>query len=198
MGKVKIFPGVKDLPDHIRPNFRNDFIRLVFKQIAISQSPWTNPDVNALQAVYQIAYPIFPARIRHSDAVFNPVSDSLPLIISTLDVIYQTITSVAGLRNALATTAIEAVQRHLVNVFRKERLSNFQGRANYIAQLFKSDKDNPIIWREYVEGNIQNHPEVGGYKTVCFLTCIPSPPLLSTRYRQGVALSSQTLSWKRS
>ena len=175
MDGVKVLPGIKDLPDHIRPNFRNDFIRLVFKQIATSQSPWTNPDVNALQAVYQIAYPTFPAKIWHSDAVFNPVSDSLLLIVSNLDFMYQTITSVAGLRNALATTAIDAVERHLVNVFRKERLSNFPARANYIAQLFRSPKDDPIIWREYVEGNIQNHPEVGGYKTVCFPPVPPSP-----------------------
>jgi len=60
---VKVLPGIKDLPDHIRPNFRNEFIRSVVKQVANSQSPWTNPDVNALQAIYQTVYPIFPARI---------------------------------------------------------------------------------------------------------------------------------------
>jgi hypothetical protein len=26
-----------------------------------------------------------------------------------------------------------------------------------------------MIWREYIEGDIQNHPEVGGYKTVGLL-----------------------------
>jgi len=52
-------------------------------------------------------------------------------------------------------------------VFRKKRLNTIEARAEYITQLFKSDDDHPIIWREYTEGNIQNHPEVGGYKTVC-------------------------------
>ena len=56
-------------------------------------------------------------------------------------------------------------------------------------QLFQSD-DHPIIWRTYVEGNIQNHPEVGGYKTVCpiFIMLLSS---LNTVYRRGVVLSSQ-------
>jgi len=79
---VKLLPGVKDLPSHIRQNFRNEFIRFVMKQTANSRSPWTNPDVNALQAMYQIVYPIFPARIQHSDAVFNPVGGPLSVISS--------------------------------------------------------------------------------------------------------------------
>lgn len=179
VNRVKVLPGIKDLPEHIRKNFRNEFIRFVMKQVANLQSPWMNPDVDALQAMYQIVYPIFPARIRHSDAVFNPVSNSSPAILSNLDVIHQTTTSLAGLRNNLASTAIAAVQRHVVSVFRKKRLETIEGRVNYIAQLFKSKNDDPIIWREYVEGNIQNHPEVGGYKTVCFHL----HPLLSSAKR---------------
>jgi len=52
-------------------------------------------------------------------------------------------------------------------VFRKKRLQTIEARAEHVAELFKSDNDHPIIWREYVEGDIQNHPGVGGYKTVC-------------------------------
>jgi len=70
------------------------------------------------------------------------------------------------LRNHLASAAIVAVQRHLPCVFRKKKLDSIEARAKYIAELFKSEDDHPIIWREYVEGNIKNHPEVGGYKTV--------------------------------
>jgi len=55
----------------------------------------------------------------------------------------------------------------LTGVFRRNRLQTIETRAKYVADLFKSDNDHPIIWREYVEGNIQNHAEVGGYKTVC-------------------------------
>lgn len=51
-------------------------------------------------------------------------------------------------------------------VFRQKRLKTIEARAAYIAKLFESENDHPIIWREYVEGNIENHAEVGGYKTV--------------------------------
>lgn len=82
MRGVKVFPGVKDLPVHIRQGFRNEFIRFVMKQVANSTSPWLNLDVDALQSMYQVVYPTFPARLRHSDAVVNPVSN-FPLITLT-------------------------------------------------------------------------------------------------------------------
>jgi len=72
----KVFPGIKDLPMHIRQNFRNEFIRFVIKQVTNSQLPWANPDLDSLQFMYQLIYPTFPARLRHSDTVYHPVSDS--------------------------------------------------------------------------------------------------------------------------
>ncbi|KAF9779254.1 hypothetical protein BJ322DRAFT_1113597 [Thelephora terrestris] len=98
-------------------------------------------DLDSIQASYDIVYPIFPARIRHSDAVYHP-----------------TISSLGVLRNHLASAAITAVQRHLTNTFRRKRLDTIHARADYITQLFKSDGDHPIIWREYVVGDIPNHP----------------------------------------
>lgn len=163
----KTYPGIKDLPVHIRQNFRNEFIRFVIKQVASSESPWTNPDIDSLQAMYQLVYPIFPARIRHSDAVHHPVCRLSSVVVYGPNIVTKTMTSLGVLRNNIASAAIIAVQRHLTGVFRAKRLNNVEARAKYIAQLFKSAKDHPIIWREYVEGNIQNHPEVGGYKTVC-------------------------------
>jgi hypothetical protein len=74
-------------------------------------------------------------------------------------------TSLGVFRNHLATATVTAVKRYLPSLFRRLRLQTIEARANYVCQLFKSDNDHPIIWREYVEGNIQNHPEVGGYKT---------------------------------
>ena len=53
------------------------------------------------------------------------------------------------------------------HVFRSKRLLTVEARASHVVKLFKSDNNHPIIWREYVEGDIQNHPEVGRYKTVC-------------------------------
>ena len=69
-----MYPGIKDLPINIRQNFRSEFIRFVIKQVANSQSPWVNPDVRSLQPIYELIYPTFPARLRHSDAVYHPVS----------------------------------------------------------------------------------------------------------------------------
>jgi len=83
------------------------------------------------------------------------------------------------LRNHLASAAITAIQRHLTCVFRKKRLDTIEGRAKHIAQLFKSEGDDPIIWREYVKGDIKNHPEVGGYKTVCPFPTIAHLPALN-------------------
>lgn len=74
---TKVYPGIRDLPTHIRQNFRNEFIRFVIKQVAKSESPWVNPDVDFIQGAYRVVYPLFPARIRHSDAVYHPVSFSI-------------------------------------------------------------------------------------------------------------------------
>jgi hypothetical protein len=76
---VRVYPGIKDLPAHIRQNFRNEFIRFVIKQVANSQSPWINPDLRSLQSTYELIYPTFPACLRHSDAVYHPVSYFLRL-----------------------------------------------------------------------------------------------------------------------
>jgi hypothetical protein len=70
----RVYPGIKELPPNIRQNFRNDFIRFILKKVANSQSPWVNPDVSSLQEAYDIVFPTFPAQVRHSDAVFHPVS----------------------------------------------------------------------------------------------------------------------------
>ena len=166
----RVHPGIKDLPAHIHKNFQNEFIHFIIKQVANLESPWVNPDVASLQAMYQIVYPIFPAQIRHSDAVHHPVSRLLPPIVCNpdivMDIVVKTMTLLGVFRNNIASAAITAVQRHLASVFRAKRLNTIEARANYIGQLFKSAKDHPIIWREYVEGDIQNHAEIGGYKTV--------------------------------
>lgn len=165
---VKVLPGIKELPEHLRHDFRNEFIRPVFKYIANSEFPWTNPDVESLQAMYQVIYPMYPAKIRHNDAVFHPVS-LFPTRCSSkrnANINRKTLTSVGVLRNHLAVAAIAAVQEHAPNVFRQKRLKTVEARAAYIEKLFESEDDHPIIWREYIVGDIKNHAEVGGYKTV--------------------------------
>lgn len=75
--RQKVFPGIKDLPPHIRTDFRNRFIRVVIRDIFNSKQPWTNPDVATLQRVYDQVFPAYTARLRANDAVFHPVGLSL-------------------------------------------------------------------------------------------------------------------------
>lgn len=96
----------------------------------------------------------------------------------------QTVTSLAVVRNRIGTAAVFAVQHHLANVFRQKRLQTLDTRAKFVSEQFKSDDDHPFIWRQYVVGDIENHPEIGGYQTVCglfhcpgyFLTVSVDPP----------------------
>ena len=68
--RKKVFPGIKDLPEHIHINIRNEFIRYIFKQTATLELAWANPEVDSLQVMYDIVYPTFPARIRPASAAF--------------------------------------------------------------------------------------------------------------------------------
>ena len=79
----------------------------------------------------------------------------------------KTITTIGVFHNHLGAAAVVAVKQHLPSVFHKKRLQTVEAQAEYISMLFLSDDDHPIIWREYAEGDIQNHAEIGGYKTVC-------------------------------
>ena len=79
----------------------------------------------------------------------------------------QTITALGVVRNRIGTAAVFAVQRYLSNVFRQKRLKTLDARAKFVSEQFKSDDDHPFLWREYSVGNIANHPETGGYQTVC-------------------------------
>lgn len=137
---------------------------------------------------------MFPARLRHGDAVHHPVSGLTRRPHPNSDVNWKTVTSLGVLRNHIAADAVTAVQRHLPNVFRKKRLQTLEARARYIAGLFRSDDDHPFIWREYVEGDIQNHPEVGGYKTVSKTYSYNIPSSLSiVQMRRGVFQSDPIL-----
>jgi len=78
----------------------------------------------------------------------------------------QTISTLGVLHNHLTSAAISAIQQHLTKTFCSKRLNTIEARARYIAELFRPANDHPIIWQQYTEGNIQNHPEIGGYKMV--------------------------------
>ena len=74
VNRQRIYPGIKDLPQHIRMDFRNIFIRLAIRDVFNSKEPWINPDLHRLQRLYDGIYPEYPARLQSNDAVFHPVS----------------------------------------------------------------------------------------------------------------------------
>ena len=71
--RQKIYPGIKDLPSHIRVNFRNGFIRHVIRDVFNSEQPWANPDLSALQQAHNCTYSAYPAQLQHNDAICHPV-----------------------------------------------------------------------------------------------------------------------------
>ena len=73
VNRHRVFPGIKDLPHHIRADFRNAFIRPVMQSVFNSSEPWVNPDLSTLQNIYDSIYPVYPARLQPNDAVFHPV-----------------------------------------------------------------------------------------------------------------------------
>lgn len=166
VGRQKLYPGIKDLPQHIRMDFRNTFIRLVIRGIFNSEEPWVNPELSTLQSMYSSIYPAYPARLQLNDAVFHPVSPKIYNALCKLKISTQTVTSLGVVRNRIGTAALFAVQRHLVNVFRQKRLQTLDARAMLVSQKFRSDDDHPFIWHQYVVGDIPNHPGTGGYQTV--------------------------------
>ena len=111
----------------------------------------------------------------------------------TSNLSWKTTTSLGVLRNHIASEALGAVQKYLQAIHHKKKLQTVESRATYIDGLFNKEDDHLIIWREYVEGDIQNHPEIGGYKTVCG-TLVPSPSsLIATQTRRGVFQSDPIL-----
>jgi len=75
--RQKVYPGIKELPEHIRTNFRNTFIRVVIRNVFSSNQPWSNPDLQMLQLAYDKVFPSYPARLRCNDAIFHPVTSTL-------------------------------------------------------------------------------------------------------------------------
>ena len=165
--RQKVYPGIKDLPSHIRLNFRNGFIRYVIRNIFNSEQPWANPDLSTLQRTYDQVYPAYPARLQHNDAVFHPVSTFIFLRHGrSFTHLSQTITSIGVVRNRIGTSALSAAQHYLTALFRQKQLKTLDARAKLVSSQFKSDDDHLLIWRQYTVSNIPNHSEIGGCQVV--------------------------------
>ena len=67
-------PGLKDLPQWLRENFRNLYIRRIIEQVCLSGTPWSNPGLQSLQRELNYAYPIHRIRLHSDDAAVVPVT----------------------------------------------------------------------------------------------------------------------------
>ena len=196
VNQQKVYPGIKDLPSHIRTNFRNLFIRPVIQDIFNSEQPWVNPDLSALQLAYDNAYPAYPARLQWSDAVVHPVRSCSHNMMGLSNSLNQTVTSLGVVRNRIGAMAVQAVHQYLTTVFRQKRLKTLSARAKHVSEQFKSNDDHPFIWRQYVVGDIANHPETGGYQTVCAGLPCWRPSCFLIVYRPAVVSSSANQFWR--
>ena len=196
VNQQKVYPGIKDLLSHICTNFRNLIICPVIQDIFNSEQPWVNPDLSALQLTYDNAYPAYPAHLQWGDAVVHPVRSCSHNMIGLSNSHNQTVTSLGVVRNRIRAMAVQAVHQYLTTVFRQKWLKTLSARAKHILEQFKSDDDHPFIWCEYVVGDIANHPETGGYQTVCASLPCWCPSCFLIVYRPAVVSSSANQFWK--
>lgn len=192
--RVKVYPGIKDLPAHLQ-DFRNSFIRYVIRQVANSESPWINPDVKSLQVMYDAVYPSFPARIRHNDAVYHPVSDLSPMIpynanlnirpCQLLGFSETTLLLLPSLpfHNTLATCS--AKRSSILLRLGPNMLMSFSSRKTTI-QSYGANTPRVIF---------KTTLKLEGIKLYAISFITPPPPL-TILPRQDAVFSSQILSWQ--
>jgi hypothetical protein len=67
-------PGVKELPQWLRDNFCNLYIRRIIKSVCLGNTPWNNPSLQSLQQEFDYAYPTHQIQLQSTDAAVVPVS----------------------------------------------------------------------------------------------------------------------------
>jgi len=67
-------PGLRDLPQWLRENFRNLYIRRIIEWVCSSDTPWNNPSLSSLQQELGQVYPTNKIRLHSDDAAVVPVS----------------------------------------------------------------------------------------------------------------------------
>ena len=70
---MKCGVGIQDLPNTIRPRFRDKFIRRIIKCVFSSHTPWINPSIGTLQQEFNATYPNHHIRLHLDDAGIFPV-----------------------------------------------------------------------------------------------------------------------------
>ena len=106
------------------------------------------------------------------------------------------VTSLGVVHNHIGTAAVFVVQSYLANMFQQKRLQTLDARAEFISKKFKSNDDHPFIWCQYMVGDIANHPETGGYQTVCAGLPCWRPSCFLIVYRPAVVSSSANQFWR--
>jgi hypothetical protein len=66
-------PGLRDLPQWLRKDFRNLYIRRILERVCLGETPWNNPGLPLLQRELNHVFPIHRIRLHSDDAVVVPV-----------------------------------------------------------------------------------------------------------------------------
>ena len=61
-------PGLRKLPQWLRDDFRNLYIRRIIEQVCVSDTPWSNPRLESLQRELNHVYPTHRIRLHSDDA----------------------------------------------------------------------------------------------------------------------------------
>ena len=160
-------PGLKDLPQWLRENFHNLYIRRIIEQVCLSRTPWSNPNLQSLQRELNYAYPTHRIRLHSDNAAVVPVSvnychhTDTSILTNT-----QTLRNLGVLQNQIGNEALTAVIAYLPSQYNKRALPSKDKRAKYITTVL-ADPQRPFIWEYFRPGTIPLPGERGYYDEAC-------------------------------
>ena len=147
-------PGLKDLPQLLRENFRGLYICRIIEYVCLSGTPWNNPSLALLQRVFNDAYPTHQIRLHSDDAAIIPVSPNHCCYAGTSILTnMQTLRDVGALRNQIGSEGLTAVIEYLPSQYSKRMLGSKEARAKYVAMVL-ADPQRPFVWEYFRPGTI--------------------------------------------
>jgi hypothetical protein len=141
-------PGLRDLPQWLRENFRNLYIRRVIEQVCLNNTPWNNPSLSSLQQEFRQVYPSRQVRLHTDDAAVVP-----------------TLRDLGVLRYQIGKEGLTAAIEYLPRQYSKRMIESKDARAKYVAAVV-SNPQRPFIWEYFRPGTIPLNNENKFYDEV--------------------------------